>query len=216
MSEGSPDAPIVGDTPVTTIIRQQPLPGSIERYEAWLKEIIPIAQSFAGHQSVNIIRPRDARDAYTVILHFDTNSHLRQWLDSNVRAALVEKIRPDLQEPEAIDIKTGFEFWFTPPVAGTTAKPYKQFMVTLSAIFPLTILVPWALQPLFNWVPVLGLPGLRHLVVATIIVTLMAYVVMPHYTRAICSSMACRVCSVSSNRTGRPVFFSRTVARSSA
>ena len=29
------------------------------------------------------------------------------------------------------------------------ATPYKQFLLTLSAIFPVTILVPWVLRPLF-------------------------------------------------------------------
>jgi uncharacterized protein len=176
---------IPGDTAVTTIIRQQPLRDSVDRYEAWLKEIIPIAQSFAGHQSVSVIRPHASTDAYTIVLHFDSVANLRKWLDSETRMRLVEKIRPYLRAPEAIDIKTGFEFWFTPPPMGRPAKPYKQFLVTLSAIFPLTIIVPWALQPLFSWVPPLALPGISHLAIAAVIVALMVYVVMPHYTRAV-------------------------------
>ena len=98
---------------------------------------------------------------------------------------LADKIRPDLRVPEAIDIKTGFEFWFTPPPAGKAAKPYKQYLVTLSAIYPLTILVPSALQPLFAQVPGLALPGIRQLLSAAIIVALMVYVIMPRYTRAL-------------------------------
>jgi uncharacterized protein len=129
-------------TPITTVIRQRPLPDAVERYEAWLKEIIPVAQSFAGHQSVSVIRPQAASAAYTIVLHFDSIANLRRWLDSGARIHLVEKIKPYLREPEDVDIKTGFEFWFTPPPAAKPAKPYKQFLITLSAIFPLTILVP--------------------------------------------------------------------------
>jgi hypothetical protein len=33
------------------------------------------------------------------------------------------------------------------------AKRYKQFLVTLSVIFPLTIFVPWVRQPLFQTMP---------------------------------------------------------------
>ena len=51
------------ETPVTTVIRQRPLSDAVARYEAWLKQIIPVAQSFAGHQSVNVIRPHAADDA---------------------------------------------------------------------------------------------------------------------------------------------------------
>jgi antibiotic biosynthesis monooxygenase (ABM) superfamily enzyme len=39
----------------------------------------------------------------------------------------------------------------------------KQFLITWSVIFPLTILIPWALHPLFQAVPFLGLPVLPPL-----------------------------------------------------
>jgi antibiotic biosynthesis monooxygenase (ABM) superfamily enzyme len=59
------------DTAVTTIIRQRPKPDAADAYEAWLKEITPLAGQFAGHQGVNIIRPHGVSDAYTVALHFE-------------------------------------------------------------------------------------------------------------------------------------------------
>lgn len=182
-------APVVeaipADSGITTIIRQQPLPGEAARYEAWLKEIIPAAGSFAGHQAVNVIRPHTADGAYTIIVHFDTTANLRTWLDSDTRTRLVEKISPWLQAPEAVQIETGVEFWFTPPPAARPARPYKQFLVTLSAIFPLTMAVPPLFQPVFARIPWLGLFGVRALIVDTAIVALMVYVIMPRYTRAI-------------------------------
>lgn len=171
------------DTPVTTVIRQRPLRHAVARYEAWLKEIIPVAQGFAGHQGVNVIRPHAVSEPYAIVLHFDTVANLRRWLDSDIRVRLIEQIRPFLDSPEAIDIRTGFEFWFTPQPAARVAKPYKQFLATLSVIFPLTIVVPLLLQPAFAWLPVLGLPGVRHFIIAAIIVGLMVYVIMPRYTR---------------------------------
>jgi uncharacterized protein len=50
-------------------------------------------------------------------------------------------------------------------------------------IFRLTILVPWALQPLFQVVPLIGLPVVSHFISDTVIVGLITYVIMPHYTR---------------------------------
>ena len=173
------------DTPVTTVIRQRPRPDAVDRYENWLKEIIPVAHQFAGHQSVNVIRPHGASGEYTIVLHFDTIANLRKWLDSDVRGRLIDQIRPSLSTEEKIDIKTGFEFWFTPPPGGRPARPYKQFFVTLSAIFPLTILVPWLLQPAFAALPPLALPGVRHFVIAAAIVAIMIYGVMPRYTRLV-------------------------------
>jgi hypothetical protein len=179
------EAEIEVDTPVTTVIRQHPRADAVERYERWLKEIIPVAQSFAGHQSVNVIRPHGPSDAYTIVLHFDSEANLRRWLDSDVRGNLLAKIRPDLRAAEAIDIKAGIEFWFTPPPAGKPARAYKQFLVTLSAIFPLSMIVPLVFQPVFTWSPLLGAPGMRHLIVAAAIVALMVWVIMPRYTRAV-------------------------------
>ena len=173
------------DTPVTTVIRQPPRPDAVDRYENWLKEIIPVAQQFAGHRSVNVIRPHGASGEYTIVLHFDTIANLRKWLNSDVRARLIDQIRPSLSTEENIDIKTGLEFWFTPPPGGKPARPYKQFFVTLSAIFPLTILVPWLLQPAFAALPPLALPGVRHFVIAAAIVAIMIYGVMPRYTRLV-------------------------------
>jgi antibiotic biosynthesis monooxygenase (ABM) superfamily enzyme len=173
------------DTAVTTIIRQRPKPDAVDAYEAWLKEITPLAGQFAGHQGVNIIRPHDSSDAYTVVLHFDSTANLRRWLESEARQRLVARVRPLLLNDENIDIRTGLEFWFTPPPGGRHAKSYKQFLVTLSVIFPLTMIVPWLLRPLFAWLPVLTTPGVQHLIIAALIVGAVTWLVMPHYTRLI-------------------------------
>jgi uncharacterized protein len=172
-SDTKSDDEIKLETPVTVVIQQHPRPDEVGRYEDWLKEIVPIAQEFTGHRGVNVIRPQTASAAYTIVLHFDTTSNLHRWLTSEVRARLIEKIRPVLLSEEKIDIKTGLEFWFTPPPGSKPAKPYKQFLITLSAIFPLTIVIPWLLQPVFAWVPVLALPGFRQFVIAAAIVALM-------------------------------------------
>jgi antibiotic biosynthesis monooxygenase (ABM) superfamily enzyme len=173
------------ETPVTTVIQQRPKPDAVARYGDWLKEIIPVARQFAGHRGVDVIRPHEGLDAYTIVLHFDTIDNLRKWLSSDIRRHLISKIQPFMRAEEDVDIKTGFEFWFTPPAGGRHAKPYKQFLVTLSAIFPLTVIVPWLLQPVFAWLPVLAVPVVNQLVVGVIIVGLMTWAVMPYYTRLV-------------------------------
>jgi antibiotic biosynthesis monooxygenase (ABM) superfamily enzyme len=173
------------ETPVTTVIQQRPKPDATSRYEDWLKEITPAAQQFTGHRGVNVIRPHGGLDAYTIVLHFDTISNLHKWLSSDVRQRLIAKIQPYLRAEEDVEIKTGLEFWFTPPAGGRHAKPYKQFLVTLSAIFPLTVIIPWLLQPVFAWLPVLALPIVSQLAVGVIIVGLMTWAIMPTYTRLV-------------------------------
>ena len=68
----------------------------------------------------------------------------------------------------------------TPPnVAQQTVHPYKQFLLVLSVIYPLSLVVPGLLQSL-------PLPAeARGLLAATVIVGLMTYVIMPRYTRLV-------------------------------
>ncbi len=55
------------ESSVMTVIRQRPGPDAVLRYEERLKEIIPVAQEFAGHQSVNVIRPHATSDACAIV-----------------------------------------------------------------------------------------------------------------------------------------------------
>ncbi|OIN55936.1 antibiotic biosynthesis monooxygenase [Arsenicibacter rosenii] len=177
--------PLEIDSPVTTIIVQRPLKACTHLYEEWLKEITPLAQQATGHRGVNIIRPHGEHDAYTVVLHFDSEANLRQWLNSETRKKLVDKVRPYLNDAERIDIRTGLEFWFTPPASKKAAPPYKQYLITLTAIFPLSILVPKILSPLFDLLPVLFVPVVRSFVVSATIVALMTFVIMPRFVRLV-------------------------------
>jgi antibiotic biosynthesis monooxygenase (ABM) superfamily enzyme len=171
---------------VTSVIHHQVNAGEQEQYEAWLREITPAAQRFPGHLGVNILRPPEGIGSYTIVLRFDTLEHLRGWLTSETRQRLIAQVEPLLVHGERVEIKTGLEFWFTPPTpAQKYPPPYKQFLLTLSAIFPLTLIVPWALQPLFQVAPVIGLPGVSNLIIAAVVVGLMTYVIMPHYTRLV-------------------------------
>ena len=65
------------------------------------------------------------------------------------------------------------------------ARPYKQFLITLSVIYPLTLLVPWLLDPLLAGVPVASQRFVEHLIVAALVVGLMTYFIMPRYVRLV-------------------------------
>lgn len=171
---------------VTLVIQHQIRPNTHAQYEAWLKDIARESQRFAGHMGVNIIRPHGAATTYAIVLRFDSHEHLTAWIDSDTRRALLARVEPLFLRAEEVEIETGLEYWFTPPVTKPLhARPYKQFLVTLSAIFPLTLIVPWSLHPLARWLPVLGWPPVARFVDAAVVVALMVYVIMPRYTRRV-------------------------------
>jgi len=171
---------------VTLLIQHQVRADAVADYEAWLKAIAKAARDFPGHMGVSIIRPHTANAPYAALLRFDTHEHLTGWIDSPLRRSFVERAQPWLLSEQASQIETGLEYWFTPPsVAPLHARPFKQFLVTLSAIYPLTQIVPWLLQPLLALEPLRRWPPLQALVVVVVVVWLMVYVIMPRYTRLV-------------------------------
>lgn len=177
--------PINADSAVTTIIIQRPYKQHVRAYENWLQEIVPMAQAAPGHRGVNVIRPPRQSDEYTIVLHFDSEANLRGWLESDTRKRLTDTVRPFLNEDEKIDIRTGLEFWFTPPQGQPVAPPYKQFLITLSAIFPLSFLIPQVLAPVSDFIPFLGVPLVKAFLASLLIVGLMTFVIMPRYVRLV-------------------------------
>lgn len=176
--------PVNPDDIVTFIIQHTVRVAHRAQYEDWLRDVGREAERYPGHLGTNVIRPPDDAGQYTIIIRFDRYDHLRAWVESDTRRDYIRRVEPILEGGDRIEIKSGLDFWFTPP--GVRApKRFKQFLLTLSAIYPLTLLVPATLIPLFEAVPLLENLFLSRLLVAAIIVWLMVYIVMPRYTRAV-------------------------------
>ena len=73
-------------------------------------------------------------------------------------------------------------FWFTPEGV-KPPKPWKQFLLTLSAVYPLSLIIPSFFSPLYRAVPDLGQPLISGLVIAATLTALLTFVIMPRYTR---------------------------------
>ena len=171
---------------VRVVVEHALKPGSAWRYEQWLAKIIPMAASFGGHRGVHVMRPPTGMDVYTVTVSFDSLGEAEAWMRSRVRQELVTELEPLLDHPEKLDTVTGLEFWFMPPTATQKrVRPYKQFLLTLSVIYPLTMLVPWGLHPIIAMLPFLQAWPVEHLVGVGIVVALITWVIMPRYTKLV-------------------------------
>jgi len=160
---------------------QQPL------YEQWVDKIYRVVSQCQGFLDGQMIRPVPGiTETYTVIIRFDEIDALKDWMESAQRKELIDEVRPLLVGTDKIFIQTGLEFWFSPETSGAgSPKPWKQWLVTWSAIYPLVVFIPMLVSPL---VRALGIQDNRYiemLVVTGIMVSLMVYFVMPAYTRLI-------------------------------
>lgn len=176
-----------GDQGATVVITHRVLGDKHPEYERWLEEIAPLCKSAPGHLDWHIVRPiSGVTETYTVVIRFDSTEHLRQWMESDKRAQLIEKVQPLLVTGDDFFISSGLDFWFTP--AGAKAKlpvRWKQYLLTWSAIYPLALGVPFAVTPALKELGVSGNAPLATFIVTGVVVFLMVYVVMPRYTRLV-------------------------------
>lgn len=170
----------------TAVIAHRVRDAQHEGYERWLSRILPVVASAPGYIDAQVIRPvRGLTDGYTVILRFDSDAALRNWLTSPQREELIDSVRPILAHGDSYTLHSGIDYLFAPQIAGQRVPVrWKQFLVTWSVILPLNLALPLLLLPVLQ---ALGVHN-RLLTVALasgVGVLLMVYAIMPRYTRLV-------------------------------
>jgi len=175
------------DPGATGVITHRVREGRHADYEAWLAEIAPKCRAAPGHLDWHIVRPVPGlSETYTIIIRFDSTAHLRQWMESPLRARFIAQVRPLLLTGDDFFVHSGLDFWFTPGGAKAQVPVrWKQYLVTWSAIYPLVLAVSLAVTPLLRELGVPDERPLTTLIVTGVVALLMVYVVMPRYTRLV-------------------------------
>ncbi len=171
----------------TAVITHRVKKGEQSVYEAWLDEIGPLCRQAPGHLDVQIIRPIPGlTGTYTVVMRFDSHENLANWLQSDQRRALIDKVRPILCNEDDFFIRSGLDFWFAPEGAPAQVPVrWKQLLITWSAIYPLVLSLPLIVPPIIHR---LGIPSVRYLdalFVSGVAVSVMIYLIMPRYTKLV-------------------------------
>lgn len=169
----------------TVVISHHIKSGKQEQYELWLNEIGPVCRSAHGNIDWQMIRPLPGLTyVYTIIIRFDTIVNLRAWMESATRRELIKKVKPLLAADDRYYIKTGLDFLFNAESENKKQPPaWKQFIVTWSAIYPLSIMVPLLVLPILTAINFPINTFLNAFIISGTIVFLMVYIVMPAYTR---------------------------------
>jgi uncharacterized protein len=158
--------------------------GAEQRYEEWTKEILSAVSSYPGYLGREVFLPTRGNHKYTIIVRFDNEEHLRNWVDSEARRGFIGRANDLLEKGDQNEVRTGIDFWFTPE--GTRPpKAWKQFLLTASAVYPLSLILPRLLAPLYRAAPALGHPLISALVMAALLTGLLTFVIMPRYTRLV-------------------------------
>lgn len=156
---------------------------NVECYEKWTEEILSAVSRSPGFLGREVFPPNADGKPYTIVVRFESEADVRTWLNSSERRAFIEKARDILEDGDKKQIKAGIDVWFTPDDAPAKPPPHKQFLLTLAGIYPLTLIVPELVSPMFEAVPVLENQFVSKFIVAVIIVGVMTYLFMPYATR---------------------------------
>jgi uncharacterized protein len=156
-------------------------PGHEAAYEKFLEGIISAARRFPGHLGVEVFRPPSAGGEYRTVYRFDSEEHLRAWLDSDEHTAWLERAEPHVIGPIRRTFVTGLETWFTLPdqPGAPPPPPYKMALLTWITIFPLITAIVAITQSLLEDLPL----AVRLGITTALTVPLMTWVVMPRVTR---------------------------------
>ena len=99
---------------------------SIEKqaqYEEWLNEIGPIAKASEGLLDLHVVRPvRGVTETYSIIIRYDSEQNLRNWMESDVRNQLIAKVQDLLIGKDEYRIQSGLDFWFMPEGQGQDSR----------------------------------------------------------------------------------------------
>lgn len=165
--------------PLTIIVTWRVRQGCEQEFEAWRREISAAALEFPGHMGINVILPNGAGREYVVIFRFDTYEHLRAWQKSDIRRELLKKAERFREREPSYRMESGLEYWFAPPGGPASPPTWKMAIVTVLGVWPVSLLVPWLLNPFIATLP----QSLQTLLVSIGIVILLTWAVMPVLVR---------------------------------
>ena len=159
---------------VTVVVTWHVRHGHEQEFDAWFREVSAAALRFPGHLGLNVVH-HDARESeYVIVFRFDTDEHLKDWMNSDVRREFLAKAEQFREEQPTYHVERGLEYWFETNDTKSPAR-WKMAIITVLGVWPVSILVTNALTPLIGGLP----PVLQALVVSVGIVCMLTWVVMP-------------------------------------
>lgn len=158
------------------------VPGANARHLMVHKRMLDALGQFPGFVSREILDAVPGVQPDTVvILTFDTQQHLRTWIESDERQRVLRDLDAITVGSLTTNVVGGFAGWF--PGAGDSDEPlkWKQALIILAALFPVSLTVAL----LRAWL-VPDLPLVPTVLASNIIgIAILTWLVMPPLTRAV-------------------------------
>ena len=155
--------------------------GMDSEYEQWLKRLMFKAAEFPGHLGVQVIKPIKGNKEFTIAVRFQSVQAAKAWQESGIREQIAAESNKYLSQQERFEMHSGIDFWFTP---SSLAPPrWKQCLLTTLVIWPLSVMVPLILIPVFDFYGLRNIFTIYQAISALLIVGIATYWAMPWCTR---------------------------------
>ena len=111
----------------------------------WQRRITVEAEEFEGYQGSDLYPPSDSlHNEWVVVIHFEDQKSLQQWIGSEVRTVLVQKLSKRLGNFNLRVLPRGFGSWFADLALDTdqAAPPsWKMALIVLLGLYPTVMLL---------------------------------------------------------------------------
>lgn len=171
------------DPGVTVHVVRRVAPENRAAFEEELAGVTTTSRGVPGHLGVEIYRPTGESHAYNIVFRFDRQENLDQWNALVERDNVLDCLNHLTEGPAQLTVMTGLEHWFTLPESPSRPHPpaWKMAIATWLGLFPLVVLLVWALSPVNQFLPW----PLPTAVTTAVAVVFMTWLVMPRVTRAL-------------------------------
>ena len=168
------------NAPTVLILEHTVKRGQEKKYEEWLGGVVETLQAAPGFVGRDIFPPNLPDRPYTIVVRFETNADLQAWVHSPEHKALRLEARDMLDQTDHPSLASGSDLWLA---RDPNPKQYKLLLISVVAIFPLTILVPFFVERFFDTMaPTMKGTAVAGIIQTAIIGALMSYMVMPQLT----------------------------------
>ena len=138
----------------SAVIVQQIQPGDAAWFLEWQRGIAAAAENFPGYKGTDVFPPTESHQKeWVVVIHFEDDKALREWLSSPIRAQWVNKLPAQAGEFERKALPGGFGPWFAGLARQRDAVPppsWKVALTVLLGLYPTVMLLTLFPGPYLN------------------------------------------------------------------
>jgi antibiotic biosynthesis monooxygenase (ABM) superfamily enzyme len=162
--------------PVTVTVARVVRPDRREAFERAAAAVLAEAANYPGNLGATLLHPGPDSSEYHLVYRFSDGESLAAWERSPERRAFLARL-PGMVEDERYARVAGLDSFFTRPAQ--SGPRWRMTVLTIAAVFLVTSVLQLLVMPhLAGWPA-----GLRLLASASVVVTVLGYVVMPALTR---------------------------------